>query len=86
MTSHLIDRCAHGIPFSTNTCEQCEKVWAEQVQLPQARATIARLLQFYQKETLIELVFAQEHHVTKLQDKLHRLAPSVPALQRHREG
>jgi hypothetical protein len=66
----MTDNCTHGIPLIDHECEQCDRVWEDQVTLPQVRALIHRLMRFYNVETLRELVFAQDHHIEKLQAKL----------------
>ena len=64
------DKCTHGVPLIGHECEQCDRVWEDQVTIPHIRALVHRLMRFYSVETLRELVFAQNHHVEKLQSKL----------------
>ena len=62
--------CCHGKSYKVDECAECEKVWADEVLLPDARKTVAQLMKFYSVHHLVSLVFAQNHHVEKLQDKL----------------
>ena len=64
------EKCSHGVPLIGNECEQCDRAWDEHVTIPNIRATVHRLLRFYNVETLRELIFAQDHHISKLQAKL----------------
>lgn len=76
--------CTHGRRFVGEECVDCDREWATNVTLPQARELISRLMSFYDVETLRELVFEQHRHVRKLQDKMPPL-PDLPP-RKVREG
>lgn len=78
------EKCGHGKLFVGETCDECEAVWVRDVTLPNVRRGVGQLLKFYQKETLIELIFAQAQHIEKLQSKAPPLRDDWP--RKVREG
>lgn len=78
------EKCSHGKLFIGETCQECEQVWVRDVTLPNVRKEVTQLLRFYQKQTLIELIFAQSLHVERLQAKVPPIRDSQP--RKVREG
>ncbi len=85
MSNTQFTHCDHGASYK-DECQECEKVWAEHVQIPAFRSLVARLLRFYSVDSLLELIKMQSQHVDKLQAKAHRPADDQQAFVRVREG
>lgn len=73
--------CGHGKSYK-DECDECEKLWALEVTLPNARLAVAKLMKFYDADSLIKLLFEQAHHVEKLQAKLPPLRDEFPRTPR----
>lgn len=69
--------CQHEVLWD-NDCVACEKAWVDAVVFPTARKAIAQLLKFYGKQTLVDLVLAQDRHIEKLQSKVPPLKDDQP--------
>lgn len=83
MATNIYTHCGHGKAYGDG-CGECDAVWAAEVTLPEARKTVARLLKFYNRESLIDLIFSQDAHIEKLQSKLP--ATKDDTVRRLREG
>lgn len=77
--------CDHGKSYVDDDCAECDRVWVNEVVLPATRRDVARLLRFYDQQSLIGLIFSQAHHVEKLQSKKTPVQ-DTPAFRRVREG
>jgi len=77
-------KCSHGKLFVGETCKECEAVWVRDVTLPNVRKEVGQLLRFYQKETLVELIFVQNQHVERLQSQVPPIRDTQP--RKVREG
>lgn len=75
--------CHHGVSFAEH-CKKCERIWIDEITLPQFRKSVGDLLKFYDKSTLTGLIEMQSIHIERLQAQVPPIRDNQP--RRVREG